>query len=126
MNFEQAILVELSGITSKVYPLDAQQGATAPYIVYTNNRTVRLKSHTTHTGLINSDYQFDIFHTTYESLVSLLSSIITELKTWEKTNLGITGPYIQDMYITDEVKTFDYETLLYQGTIDFTITYQES
>jgi hypothetical protein len=109
----------------KVFPSVAQQSTTAPYATYELRGSERKKTLQGHDGNINAPYQLDVFHTSYSLLRDLMLLTIAEIKTWEQTNLGATGPYIQAVEIDDEFETFDDEVLLYQGTINFTICYTE-
>jgi hypothetical protein len=129
MTIEQAIHTELStitGLTGKVWAISALQDTPAPYCTYQINNTSRSRSLTEHVGLVEAQWQIDIFETTYTKLMALKRLVIDELKTWETTNLAITGPYIQECTITDEVESHDEDTLLYQGTIDITIYFNEN
>jgi hypothetical protein len=130
MYIQEAICSELSavtGLTNKVFPIEAQQGLTTPYCIYKVIDGERMRTLSAHDGLIRSVYQLDLFHTSYTSLLSLRRLVMTELRTWEQTNLASTGPYIQECSVIDEpVETFDDDTQLYQSTIEFTISYTES
>lgn len=129
MTIEQAIhtrLSAVSGLSGKVWAINALQDTAAPYATYNVNNTDRSRSLTAHVGLVSAQYQVDVFHTTYANIMALKRLIIAELKTWERTNLATTGPYIQRCTIIDEVESHDEETKLYQGTIDFDICYNEN
>jgi hypothetical protein len=126
MNIEQAIYTELSavtGLSGKVFPMIAQQDINAPYLTYELNGLARVRTLISNDGLIESPYQLDIFHTSYSSLKALIDLVVAEIKTWERTNLGSTGPYIQVCSFGDQVETYDPDNLLYQGTIDINIAY---
>jgi hypothetical protein len=130
MYIEEAIVTELSaitGLTSKVFPIEAQQGTATPYLTYRVNGGERARTLIGHDGLVTANYQLDAFHTTYSNVLALRRLILTELKTWERTNLGSSGPYIQGCTITEEpVETYDDETSLFQSTIDIQLIYTES
>ena len=122
----RAVLSAISGLSGKVFPLEAQQGTPAPYVTYSVSGGERSRTLIEHDGLVTAQYQIDAYHTSYTNILALRRLILTEIKTWERTNLGSTGPYIQACTITDEpVETYDDETKLYQTTIDIEISYQE-
>jgi hypothetical protein len=127
---QEAITAELSavtGLSGKVYPIEAQQGTSAPYLVYSVSGGERSRTLIQHDGLVMANYQIDLFHTSYTNILSLRRLVLTEMQAWERTNLGGTGPYIQACTILDEpIETFDNETELYQSTIDIQICYTES
>lgn len=129
MTIEQAIhtrLSAVSGLSDKIWAINALQDTTAPYATFNVSNTNRLRSLTSHVGLVSAQYQVDIFNTTFANLLALKRLVVAEIKTWEQTNLATTGPYIQECTITDEIETHDEETKLYQGTIDFNIYYNEN
>jgi hypothetical protein len=129
MTIEEGLVIELSvitGLSGKVFPITAQQDTATPYLTYSKNDTERLRTLLSHDGYVEVQFQFDIFHTGYSSLLSLKRLVIAEIKTWERTNIGVTGPYIQACTLDEEIETYDDETKLFQGTIDFKICYNEN
>ena len=130
MTIEEGLVAELSAITGlsgKVFPITAQQDTSTPYLTYSKNDTERLRTLLSHDGYVEIQFQLDIFHTGYSSLLALKRLVIAEIKTWERTNVGgATGPHIQACTIDEEIETHDDETNLYQGTIDFKICYNEN
>jgi hypothetical protein len=128
LKIEEAIYTELNavtGLSGKVFPIVAQQNTITPYLTYAMTSTERNRTLSTPAGLVEAPYQIDIFHTKYSSLKVLIDLIIEEMKTWEQTNLGVTGPYIQCCTIGESLETFDDETNLYQGTIEIHLAYNE-
>jgi hypothetical protein len=128
MTFEESLVVKLSfikEISAKVFPLDAQEGTKAPYITYQLNNNDRTMVHSGFDGLIKGEYQIDIFHNSYKNLKTLTGLVLTEIKTWLFTTMAITGPYISDLKIINQVETYDPETKLYQSTIDIEVYYKE-
>jgi hypothetical protein len=129
MNADQAIVSELSAITGlsgKIFPVDAQQGVSAPYAVYhCINGTDRKKVLLGFEGNIEIPYQLNVYHTSYANVKSLLANVVSEIKTWEQTNIGVTGPYVQACTLDDEIYFYDDEVKLYQGSVNFTICYTE-
>lgn len=130
MFIEEALMYELSsiqGLQRKVYPIVAQQATTVPYLTYRLNTGEIVRNLLSHDSLKMSNYQLDFFHSTYANLVSLRRLVINKIKTWERTNLGGTGPYIQACTIEEEpIETYDDETELYQCTIEIQICYDEN
>jgi hypothetical protein len=129
MAIETAIVTELSavtGLSGKVFPIVAQQNTVVPYVTYKLVDSERKRILTSPSGLVEAPYQIDVFHSSYSALKLLTDAIIAELKTWEQTNLGITGEYVQAIEISEGIETFDDETNLYQGTIDIHLSYNET
>jgi hypothetical protein len=126
MDIEQAIFTELSSVLNgKIYPIQAQQDISSPYITYRLTSHERNRIMTGHDNLVDAEYSIDIFYDNYSSLKTLTASVVNEIKTWRFTTLGTTGPHCQRCDITEEVYTHDFDTNLYQCTLDILITYRE-
>lgn len=128
MDFEQGLTVELSaltGLTGKVFPIIAAQGTQAPYLTYTlgsNDRTMIL---TGHDGLVESQFQLDLYHVTYGKLKALKKLVLQTIKTYEHRKIGGTGPYIQQVVIMTDFETYEDAVKLYKGVIEFNVNYTE-
>lgn len=128
-DIEEAFYTELNSIAalgSKIYPARAPQDTQTPYLVYeltSSERGQELESG--HNGMVQSFYQFDFYHTSFNSLNSLKNSIINKVKSWNFKNIGTNGPYIQQCEIIDYMFEYDKKTELYVGSIDLQINYSE-
>lgn len=130
MDFEQGLTVELSaiaGLTGKVFPLVAEQGTQTPYLVYLLGGNDRVKTLSGHDGLVESQYQLDLYHSTYANLKALKRLVIANLKTYILCNIGGTGPLIQQVEIITDFETAEYVNgvLIYKGIIEFNANYDE-
>jgi hypothetical protein len=128
MDFEQGLTTELTataGLTNKVYPVSAQQGSVAPYVVYTLGNAARNQTLEGHDGLVKPQYQLDVYHSSYTSLKALMKLIIANIKTYKQRNIGGTGPYVQQVEIMNELITYDSGLLLHKGIIEFNADYEE-
>ena len=127
-DLETGLTTELAAITvltNKVFPVLAAQNVAAPYLIYSMDGSNREMILAGHEGMVNARYDLEIHHTTYALLKALIGLVITEVKTWQSTNLGVTGPYVQALEITDESETYQYDTNFFVGVISFDITYSE-
>lgn len=128
MDLEQGLIAELSaitGLTNKVFPIMAAQGTLAPYLTYSlgsNNRENTLMGYD---GLVQSQYQLDLYHSTYANLKALKKLVIANLKTYNQRNIGGTGPYIHQIDILNDFETYEDAVKLYKGVIEFNINYNE-
>ena len=128
MDFEQGLTVELSalaGLTGNVFPIMAAQGTQPPYLTYnlgSNDRTLTL---TGHDGLVESQYQLDLYHVTYGGLKALKKLLLQTIKTFEHRQMGVTGPYVQQVMIMTDFETYEDAVKLYRGVIEFTVNYTE-
>lgn len=128
MDLEQGLTVELSAIaelTNKVFPIMADQGTPAPYLTYTLGSNDRENTLNGHDGLVQSQYQLDLYHSTYANLKALKKLVIANLKTYNQRNIGGTGPYIQQVEIITDLGTYEEAVKLFKGIIEFNIDYNE-
>ncbi len=128
MDFEQGLTAELSaiaGLASKVFPIMAAQGTVAPYLVYSLGNNEREQHLGGHDGLVQSQYQLDLYHSTYSALKALKKLVIANIKTYGLRNIGGTGPYMQQVEIINEFETYDGTVSLYKGIIEFNVYYDE-
>jgi len=131
MNFEEGLVVELksiSGLTNTVFPAFAGQKVVPPHVIYTRNnyangRTQDLQGHD---GLITREYQIDIYETSLSDLTVLTELILAEIRTFQFTNIGTTGPYIQHCNITEDFYVYDEIVKYWRGIVTFLVTYRES
>lgn len=124
MDLEQGLTVELSalpGLEAKVFPITAAQGTLAPYITYALGSNERTQNLMGQDGSIKSQYQLDLFHSTYVGLKALKRSVIQRIKTFNMRILAGTGPYIQQAEITNDYETYEFEAKLYRGIIEIDI-----
>lgn len=128
MDFKEGLTVELSalsGLTGKVFPVLAAQGTLAPYLTYALDGNDRVKTLSGHDGLVQSRYQLDLYHSTYASLKELKALVIASLKTYDLTNIGVSGPLVQQVEIITDFETYEEATKLYKGIIEFEVHYTE-
>lgn len=128
MDLEQGLKIELSsiaGLTTKIFPVAAPQGTTAPYLTYKLDGAERLKDLSGHNGSVEGRFQLDVYHAKYSNLKTLMKSIIAKLKSVEQSNIGGAGPYIQEITIENEFETFDSNVSLYRGIIELNIYFGE-
>jgi hypothetical protein len=109
-------------LLNSIYPTNAPEGATKPYLVYTRITTriqKNLNGFTDHKGL---SYMFSIMAVKYEDMILLRDKIEDTLKALPKTNIGQTNNiYVQDLEINNISEVFEFELGVNRGIIDFTI-----
>jgi len=129
MDIEQGIIFELnavSGLENKVFALNADPRAEVPYLVFelsNSERTEILDSG--HDGHVEANYQLDFYQTDFTSLKALQKLIVKKIKTWNFTNLAITGPYVEQASITGISHAYSEQLKIYAGTIELQINYHE-
>lgn len=124
MDLEQSLTVEFSavpGLANKVYPIMAAQGTKAPYLTYTLGGTERTQDLLGQDGLVKSQYQLDLYHTTYASVKALKKLVVQTIKTFSLRNPGGSGPYIQQVELMTDYETYEDGVKLYRGIVEFNI-----
>lgn len=111
---------ELKG---EIYPTNAPEGATRPYLVYTRINTKKIK---TLEGIQNKEhlsFMFSIMATKYGDMKKLTKKV-------EKLLIGLPlkqlGPfYVEDIDINNIHEVYEHELKVNRGIIDFTIYFEE-
>lgn len=123
--FEQALVIQLStisGLSGKVFPIQAEQGTLTPYLTYSLGSVDREKELNGYNNLNAFSYQFDLISNTYSALKTLMKSLTDKLKTLEGQTVG---RYIQEIEIQTELINYIPESNLYDGIIEVIFYYQE-
>lgn len=123
MTFEEGLYNGLKSIVSnRIYPMTAPQDSEVPYMIYSLGQTVRPNELDGFRNLIEQQFQLDTFHTNYGSLKSIHSSIISTLKTFNNSTVGV---YVQEITIDTEAISYEPSVEKHRGTIEFTVHYEE-
>jgi hypothetical protein len=128
VDFEQALTAELSiiaGLNGQIFPTIAEQDSLVPYLIYSLGKNKETQTLTRYTGLVKSDYQIDLFHSSYAGLKALKKLVIQRLKSFDQRVVGTSGPYIQDVTIINDFETYEYALKLHKGVIEFNVSYNE-
>lgn len=112
---------ELAG---SIYPTNAPETSTKPYLVYTRINTNGLKTLDGYTEKEALSYMFSIMASKYLDMKSLTDKVAALLKSTVKTSIGDTTKiYITDIVINNISETWEQELKVNRGIIDFTIYY---
>lgn len=128
LDIEQALTTELAavtGLTAKVFPLDAPQNETTPYVIYEasgREETPRLDGFD---DLISTAFTIDVYHSTYANLKTLMKLVRAKLKSLNGATMATTGPYCQQIEFEDESEAFESMESVYGITMQITIHYKE-
>lgn len=122
---EQAMVQEIeksvSALAGALYPTNAPQDVTRPYLVYSRVSTDYIR---TLDGIIgqNVRFLFTVLAQRYADMKATVSAVIETLNSWPGTEIGTTASvYVQDVEINDTDETWEPQIGLNCGTIDFTI-----
>lgn len=111
---------ELKG---EIYPTNAPEGHTRPYLVYTRISTKKLK---TLEGIQNKEhlsFMFSIMTTRYGDMKRITKKVEKMLISLPQTQIG--NFYIEDLDINNIHEVYEHELKVNRGIIDFTIYFEE-
>ena len=129
LNIEQAMVVELktvSGLSAKVFPINAPEGTAAPYVTYESDDQAKEKGLD---GFISSGplhCTVDVVHNSYANMKALAALVKAEIESWIMSTIGastgVTGVYIQDVTFDELLpELFEPAVNLYRKSIGFTV-----
>lgn len=111
-------------LKNNIYPTNAPEDYTKPYLVYARISTKKLK---TLEGIQNKEYlsfMFSIMATKYGEMKTLVKKVEGLLVSLPQTQLG--DFYIEDIDINNITEVYEHELKVNRGIIDFTIYFEES
>lgn len=122
---EKALKYELESriaeLKDEIYPTNAPETSTKPYLVYARIDTDRTKTLEGHTGKQALGFMFSIMATKYGTMKSLRDEVETFLLSMPRTSIGEEGVFIEDIEINNISETYEHELKVNRGIIDFTI-----
>lgn len=110
-------------LENEIYPTNAPEGHTKPYLVYTRITTKKIK---TLEGFTNKEYlsfMFSIMANKYKDMKSLTKKVEDLLISLPQKQLD--GFYIEDIDINNVHEVYEHELKVNRGIIDFTIYFEE-
>lgn len=112
-------------LKDRIYPTNAPEGATRPYLVYTRINTKKVKTLQGTTNKEYLSYMFSVMATRYSEMKSLTKKVEDLLISLPKTSIGTQGIYIEDIDINNVTEQYEHELKVNRGIIDFTIYFEE-
>lgn len=113
----------ISELENEIYPTNAPEGYTRPFLVYARINTKKVK---TLQGITNKEYlsyMFSIMATKYKDMKSLTKKVEDLLISLPGQTIG--SYYIEDIDINNVTEQYEYELKVNRGIIDFTIYFEE-
>src|SRR5690606_29442602 len=108
-------------LENQIYPTNAPEGATKPYLVYVRITTNKLKTLEGYTGKEYISYMFSIMETRYSDMKSLTKQVEDFLMQLPGKAIGTQQIYIEDININNVAEQYEHELKVNRGIIDFTI-----
>lgn len=128
MDLGESLKIEfesIAGLNGKIYPLMAPQKTPAPYLTFEHGRSERNEELLGPANLLESQYQIEIYHSSYSNLMTLKKLVISKINSFNLRNLASTGPYCQQISIENDFEAYENAVFLYKGIIEFNINYEE-
>jgi hypothetical protein len=124
---EEALRYELTNripeLKDEIYPTNAPETSTRPYLVYTRINTNKTKTLEGFTGEQALSFMFSIMATRYGEMKFLTKKVEDFLMSLPGTTIGTENIFIQDLSINNITETYEHEIGAIRGIIDFTIYY---
>lgn len=117
------LIEEIPELQDSIYPTNAPEIATKPYLVYARLRTEKIK---TLQGITDNEYitfMFSIMATKYSDMRTLTKRVEDFLISLPKQQIG--DYYIEDIDINNITEQYEHELKVNRGIIDFTIYFKE-
>ncbi len=127
---ETALRYELENnipeLADNIYPTNAPESHTRPYLVYSRISTRKVKTLQGLTGKEYLSYMFSIMATRYSDMVNLRKEVEKLLIGFLGTTIGDKNKfYIEDIDINNVHEVYEHELKINRGIIDFTIYFEE-
>ena len=109
-------------LNNQIYPTNAPEGATGPYLVYARINTKPVKTLEGYTDKESISYMFSIMADKYSDMVRVRKQVKELLKGMAQREIGsVTKFYIEDIDINNIDEQYEHELGVNRGIIDFTI-----
>lgn len=109
-------------LANSIYPTNAPEGVTRPYLVYARITTNRIKTLEGYTDKQNLSYMFSVMAPKYGDMVAVRDKVENVLLSLPQRNVGDGGSIlIEDLTINNIDETWESELGVNRGIIDFTI-----
>ena len=119
----QELIVLVPEFNNQIYPTNAPETSTKPYLVYTRLNTQRPKTFEGYTDKQALTFMLSIMATEYPEMKSLTKKVEDFLLSVAKTSIGTNQIYIEDININNVSEQYEHALGVNRGIIDFTIYY---
>jgi len=107
----------------EIYPTNAPENATKPYLVYMRITTNKIKTLEGLTGKEYLSFMFNVMAPKYSDMKSLVEKVEDFLISLPGTQIG--SYYVEDIDINNISEQYEFELKVNRGIIDFTIYFEE-
>ena len=115
------IMNNIPELNNKMYPTNAPEGSTGPYLVYARINTNKVKTLEGYTNKQALSYMFSIMATKYSDMARVRKQVEDLLMSLPKKTIGNGNFYIEDIDINNIDEQYEHQLGVNRGIIDFTI-----
>jgi hypothetical protein len=122
MNFEEALTAELNaveGLANKVFPLNAKEGTTPPYIIYLSSEGIMDKCFEGYLISKEVECELNILHKKYIGMKNLTKMVLDKIISFQGRKIGEGGPLIQNLSYEKPVELYEKDIKQYRTVIEF-------
>ncbi|MCM3763446.1 DUF3168 domain-containing protein [Neobacillus niacini] len=126
MNFEDALRAEfetITGLTNKIFPLNAPEGEKAPFIVYVSSDGVPDKSLQGYLSTREIPCEIYILHDSYAGMKAITKEVVAKILSFQGRVIGENGPFIQNATFEEPVERYEKEISLYRSAFDLRVKF---
>ena len=122
MEFEKALrseLITISGLSAKVFPVNAPEGTSAPYVTYESSDHAEDKTFTGYLTTGSLDCTIDVLGKTYSEMKSVSKLVKDKIKSVQGRDIGV---FVQNVTLdTSMPEMYEPNVDMYRKTIGFTV-----
>jgi hypothetical protein len=129
MNFEQGLHYELSsipGLAKKVFPMNAKEGTTVPFVVYTKSSGDMIMTLSGLSQTRDFGYEIDILAGTYAELQTRFDQVKSKLVSMIGRTIGTGNVLVQSFYIQNVIELFEEEPQWFRLKLESRFYYKEA
>jgi hypothetical protein len=113
----------LTALTShRIYPVNAAQSATLPFVVYREVSAERISAMGVDTGMVRPRYQVSVFASSWSSARAVAVQVRLALQRFRGTSAGVT---IEEIFMLNSLELTDDNIEVKQVVMDFEINHRE-
>ena len=120
------IIKTIPELKDEIYPTNAPEAHTRPYLVYSRISTRRVKTLEGYTNKQALSYMFSIMATRYGDMAKIRKQVLDLLLGMAGREIGhAIQYYVEDIDINNVTEQYEFDLKVNRGIIDFTIYFKE-
>jgi len=128
VTFEEALTAELKTIVAlngRVFPLEAPEepfDLTSPYLIFGSSEGIRTKDLSTGYQAGKSvQGELNVMAPRYADMKSIMNSVIDKIISFQSREIGVDGPFVQEVTYREPVEMFEDKPKLYRSVVEFEV-----